>query len=337
MSLIFNHLRILKISIPFLLLIGIVILSYKIDLHSADSILSKAIIFDLLITIPVAYFFTIRKTKIPLTTLVPVLILCTVIGFLIIPEKNQYYLQFFKVYALPVFEIVLISYVIYKVRIAFLQLKKNTSDTPDFYEALLKTCKEIIPNPFLKPFAAEIAIIYYGFFKWKSPELKVNQFSFHKSGGSIALLSIIILLIISETFILHILLVKWNVAVAWILSALSIYSGIQIFGLIKSIPQRPSYIDEEKIVLRYGVFNEAEIPFSNIESIEISSRDLPEEKTAKNFSVLGKLDSHNLIIHLKKEAVFNGYYGLKIKYRTLGIFIDQKQEFVNAVNDKLNV
>ncbi|QCK16825.1 hypothetical protein [Mangrovivirga cuniculi] len=336
MNLIYSQLRNIKVTIPFLLLIAVIIIGTNVDLAVADSIISQAIIFDLLITIPLVYYLSIRETKIPLTTLIPLLIVCTAIGFAIIPEKNQYYLQAFKTYALPLFEIAIISYFIYKVRKAILQLNKNKSNNPDFYDALIKTCKEIIPAPLVKPFAAEVAIFYYGFFKWKSPRLKSNQFSFHKSSGSIALLSILILLIVAETFIIHILLVRWSVVFAWILSALSVYSGIQIFGLIKSIPQRPCYIDDEKIILRYGVFNEAKIHFANIESIEISNKDLPEDKMTKNFSVLGKLESHNIIIHLKKEDSFSSFYGLKVRYKSLGIFIDQKQEFVTMVKNNLS-
>lgn len=74
--------------------------------------------------------------------------------------------------------------------------------------------------------------------------------------------------------VLHILLTKWSSLAAWILTFLSIYSGIQIFGFLQSIIKRPISIENGKLFLRYGITNEAIIDLKDIGSLEISYKDI---------------------------------------------------------------
>jgi hypothetical protein len=103
----------------------------------------------------------------------------------------------------------------------------------------------------------------------KKRELKENEFSYHKDSGTITLLIAIIFIVAIETLVLHILLTKWSSLVAWILTFLSIYSGIQIFGFLKSMFKRPISIENNKLFLRYGIMNETTIDLKNIDNIEI--------------------------------------------------------------------
>ena len=53
---------------------------------------------------------------------------------------------------------------------------------------------------------------------------------------------VLIFSIAIETFAIHLLLLKWSETAAWILTGISIYTAIQVFGLAKSITQRPIVI-----------------------------------------------------------------------------------------------
>ena len=169
--------------------------------------MSLAITADLLITIPFIHFLLIRKTAIPKTTIIPVMVVGLLIGTWLLPENSKSYLNLFKTWLLPVIETVVFVFVIIKVR-GTLQKYKSIKDTsPDFYTALRHTCSSILPKRLVMPFVTEIAVLFYGFIKWRSPELKANQFSYHKNTGTLALFGAFIFIILIETVALHLLLI----------------------------------------------------------------------------------------------------------------------------------
>lgn len=322
-------------AIP-LFIIGMMVLLAKSSFFNANpSSFSIGIIFDLLFTVPLIYFLLIRKTTIPKTTVIPFLIVGIVICSLILPAENQQYLNFFKTWLLPIVELFILSFVIYNLRKGIKHYKINKSETFDFYTTLKKTCYEMLPKAVVVPVVTEIAVFYYGFIYWKKTKLKDNEFSYHKNSGTIPLLIAIMGIVAIETVTVHILLAKWSNTAALIFTILSIYSGIQIFGFLKSMLKRPIVIEKNKLFLRYGIMTETTIDLKNIESVELSSKDIEFNKETRKLSPLGALESHNVVIRLKEENTFTGLYGIKRKYKVLALYVDDKIEFQEQINKSL--
>ena len=298
--------------------------------------LSIGITIDLLICIPLVYFLLIRKTRIPRTTIIPVLIIGLVLGKLILPGQHHFYLDLFKTWMLPFIELAVLGFVIYKVTRAIKRFRITDTGEKDFYDHLKDTCKEIIPGYFFIPVVTEISVFYYGFLNWRKHDLKENEFHYHKESGSVPLLAVIIFLIIVETIVLHILLALWNETIAWILTLLSLYSLIQIFGFMRSLSKRPVIIGKEKLYLRYGIVKETVIDLNNIDAIEISGRDIELDSVNSKLSLLGNLESHNLLLHLKNKGILNGPYGKTNSFKTLALHIDDKVAFKNKIEAILN-
>ena len=326
---------VLIFGIP-MLIIGLMIFISKTSLFqfNPDNI-SIGITVDLLFTVPLIYYFLIRKTSIPKTTIIPFLILGIVICSIILPSENQHYLSLFKTWILPIIELAVISYIIYNVRkgIKSFNLKKDV--TIDFFTTLKNTCYDILPKKVVVPIVTEIAVFYYGFIKWKKRKLAKNEFSYHKDSGTVALLIAIIFIITIESFVFHILLLRWSNIAAWILTFLSIYSGLQLFGFLKSMYQRPISIEKGKLFLRYGIMCETTIDITNIKSVEISSKDIELDKETRKLSFLGELESHNIILRLKEENTLIGLYGIKRKYKNLAFHVDNKNEFLKTLNSAI--
>lgn len=297
--------------------------------------LSIGITFDLLLTVPLLYFLLIRKTNIPKTTVLPCLIIGMITCSVILPTQNQYYLDLFKTWVFPVLELSIISYIIYRLTKVIKRYKANKSDKVDFFTALKNTCYETLPKSIVIPLVTEISVFYYGFVYWKKRTLNENEFSYHKDSGTVALFISIIFIVTVETFVLHILIQKWNVTIAWILTFLSIYSGVQLLGFLKSLSKRPISIKDNKLYLKYGIMNETIIDLKDIDSIEISSKDIELNRETRKLSFLGELESHNVIIRLKKENELTGLYGIKRKYKNLALYVDKKNEFTNQINNAL--
>ena len=329
--------NILIFSVPLLIITAMILIASSTFFSTTPNKLSLAITIDLLITSPFIYFLLIRKTSIPKTTVFPFIILGVVVCSFIIPTENQYYLSLFKTWLLPLIELLVLIFVTYNVIKAIREYKLNKSEaSSDFFTILKQTCYNILPKVAVIPFVTEISVFYYGFVYWKKRELKTNEFSYHKESGTIGLIFGILLLILVETITLHFLLEKWSAVAAWILTGLSIYTAIQVFGFSKSIVKRPIIIEDNLIYLRFGIMNETVINILDITSIELSSKDIELDKETRKLSFLGNLDSHNTVITLKTENTLTGLYGVKKTYKTLAFSVDEKHKFKNQINEILN-
>jgi len=60
---------------------------------------------------------------------------------------------------------------------------------------------------------------------------------------------------------------------------------------------------------------------------------LPQDKSVVLLSPLDLLDSHNMIIDLKKEHTLHRIYGLTKRYSSIAIFVDKKEEFLDEINN----
>jgi len=301
--------------------------------------LSFAITLDLLLIMPCVYFISIRRKKISKLTTASVFVLGLVSATFLLPDKQQFLLSTVKIYVLPILELFVLSFLIIKAIQVFTKFKSDENSSLDFYDAIKISTKAIFPDKMANFLATEIAVFYYVLFSWKKTNLKENEFSNHKENGFKTLLFAFILVIFIETFAVHNYIEKWNFILAWVLSILSIYTAFQILALIKTLSKRPFYIDEirEKVVLRFGFLGFAEIPFSEINVLEINHKDLPEDKSIIPFSPLGSLGGHNVIFHLKNEIKFEGFYGLTKKGNKIAVFVDEKRDFVALVNKNINV
>jgi len=315
-------------------LFGLLIFLMKFSPLAGNNMLSLAITADLLLTVPLVYLLLIRQTDIPKTTAVPVMVVGLLIGSYFLPKDSQTYLALFKTWALPVIELSVLTFVIVKVRSAIGKYKRLKGGNPDFFSTLKSICRETLPSRLVMPFATEVAVIYYGFINWRTRSLEKSEFSYHKESGTPALLGAFIFIIIIETFVFHLLLAKWSEITAWILSVLSIYTALQVFGFARSLAKRPILISENSLVLRYGILNEVEIPFADVDRLELISQSVEEPGFAK-LSLLGELEGHNVVIRLNKENTMVGLYGAKKQFKTIGLHVDEPKEFKEQINQLL--
>ncbi|MDO1500132.1 hypothetical protein Q2T40_08300 [Winogradskyella maritima] len=322
-------------GVPLLLFSILWILTKSALFNSENQLLSIAISADVLLTVPLIYFLSIRKTKIPRISVVPITIIGLLIGYVILPLEQQLYLNLFKAWALPVIEVGVASCIIFNVYKTLKGFKKEKQTGLDFYDALKAVCEKSLPKAVVPFLITEISVFYYGFLCWKGPKLKDNQFTYHKDSGKPTLLMALIFLIAVETFALHLLIAKYSTVSAWILTGLSIYSGIQILGFLKSIYQRPITIDDDKVYLNYGIMKSTIIPLRDIASIELSTKDFDEKSEIKKFSFLGSLEGHNIILHLSEEHKMTGLYGTSKTYKGLALHVDEKVAFKAFIEHKI--
>ena len=322
----------LALFTPLAILSAAFIISSTDAFKQNTDILSKGITLDLLILMPLTYLFFVRKSNLPNTSTILIFIIGLTVGSLILPEENQNLLYWFKTYALPLVEIGILSWILYKVFKTLKLFRSKQKNSYDFFNILKETCQDAFPNGVANFLAMEIAVIFYGFIFWKKRDLKENEFSYYKNSGTISLLFAFIFIIGIETYVLHILIVTWSVVAAWILSAISIYTGIQIFGFLKSIKKRPITIENNVLHLRYGIMSQVDIHIESITSIELSSKEIEQYQKTIKLSPLGALESHNIILHLNQELELTGFYGTKKSFKSIAFYADKKEQLKKCID-----
>ena len=323
-------------GLPVLIILSSVLLALSPLLKSYPD-LAIGITYDLTLTAPLVYLLLIRKKRIPRITAVPFFVLGLILATLLVPEHQKFHLGLITSYLLPVVEITVLSVIVYKVVKTIRAFKKNAGTTGDFYTVLKQSAVETLGYPKIATvFATEIAMIYYSFFSWRRKKTRENEFTYHKENGITALLVAIIFIMLIETVALHLLLIGWNKIVAWIFTISSIYAVLQLFGHIKAMRRRYSVIEDESLMLKYGLFGEATIQLSEIERVALTTKDINDSgRKVEKLALLKMLEPHNIVIYFTKPRKVEKIYGITKECDTLLLHIDDKEAFVNKVNNAL--
>lgn len=329
--------KMLPLFIPVLFGVSLVLLMQSQMFDQDAGALSTPITIDFLITIPLIYFLIIRKRNIPKITVLSMFVLGVIVLSFTLPEEHQSLLSVVKTFAIPLIEVTVLSFVIYKT-IKISRSYKEQKNSGDFYTTMKIAASEVLPKQVAAILVTEISVIYYGFINWKRKKLEENEFSYHVKSTTMSIIIGFLMVILIETFAVHFLLLKWSAVAAWILTILSAYTALQIFALARSISKRPIKIDTQtqELILRFGFFSEWSVPLNKIQKIVLSNKDLPEDKSIVPFSPLGSLTEHNVIVHFEREEEFLGFYGLKKKATALAIYVDDKQLFLETMQDYIS-
>ncbi len=319
---------------PLLIVLFLITLTFTSFFKQTPTVLSQAIILDLIITLPLVYLISIWKTSIPRYTVLSCVVIGMVIASVIIPQEHQGFFLPLKGILIPLIEFSIIGMIAYKC----IQIKKKMGadelSALDFYDKIMLATQDLFPSTISRVLSSEIAVPYYIFKKRPTGSLRENEFSYYKKSGITIVIYTMMLLAIAELSVVHILLEKFNTTIAWIASGLTFYSMLQILALVRSLPHRNHVLDSEKNILRlkYGFSSYGILPITNIKSILLSSRQMAEDPMNKTFSPLGFLDTHNVIVELKNPWTYYGFYGRETTCKKLALYIDDKQEFYDKIS-----
>jgi len=319
-------------GVPLLIMLFVSYLTTLPDLASQNFF--YAVSLDLIITAPLIYFFLIRKTEISKLTVVTMIILGVILGTYTIPEEHQNIINFARYIGVPAIEFSIIGFILFQLRKLVVKYKSTKGTSPDFVTTLRTAVSEVLPKKVAPAFVLEIAMVYYCFFTWKKPVIPINGFTYHKKSGLSLIFGVFVGIILIETFAFHIFVERWSTLIAWIGTCLSLYSMMQVIGIIKSASRRPILLEDEKIMLRFGLLHETEIQYEDIEKIELSRKAISNDPLAKRLG--HELIGHNTIIFLKKENTLNGLFGIKNNYTKLMLYVDDRERFKTTIDNRLS-
>lgn len=302
----------------------------------SDPSLAMGVTYDMALVAPIAYLIAIWNKPIPKISVVPIFMIGILLATWFIPEGNQQHLNLVKTFGVPAVEMIVITFILIKTRNMIRAFKGVNRTTSDFYDVLKRVSAEVLNSQKIGAiFTTEISMISYGLLFWKTKPVERDHFSGYKENAFVATFIAILCILIVETVIVHYLLMRWNSIVAWVILALSLYSGLQILGHLKATTQRLSQLTPENIHIKYGLFGDACIPYGIINKIELNSKTPDDPKSFHKFALLGELESHNISIELEEPITVELAYGFSKQTKTILLHIDQPSLFIDRVNERI--
>ncbi|MEM9325051.1 MAG: hypothetical protein AAGA85_05325 [Bacteroidota bacterium] len=296
-----------------------------------SALIAMGVTVDLTILSPLLYWLIIRKTSIPNITIVPVFIFGTLIAGILIPSEDQQTLAWIKQWVVPIVELAALGVIGYHFMVLRKNLKKERTQNTDFFSALKLATAQVFPPKVSDFLAMELATFYYGFLHWKKPPR--YGYTYHKTGGTIAILILFTCLVPVEAVVLHLLIQQWSDTAAWILTIISLYTALQLFGIIRSIKPRPIEILQDQLWLKYGILAEVKIPMHQITSIQrIKGGAAPEG--AMTLSPIAAFEGCNVQLTCHEVQTIRGLYGITKKAKTIAFTVDQVNPFIEEVTRK---
>lgn len=329
--------RLLPLTAKSALLAGILVSCWVVARGPlvAQERVAKAIVLDLAVTLPLAYLFLLRGTRVPRLTVLPVLGLGLAYAAWILPAGNVW-LQTVRTWAVPALEVATLAtlgWTLWRARRAYGALADDGYDLP---ERLRETLRRVFPSPRLgKVLAFELAVVHYALLAWRGRRPAAERFTYHRNNAAPVVLGAVMFLVLTELFGLHFLIAQWSPLAAWLLTASSAYFALQILAHFKAVLFRPVEIGATEIRLRCGLLGDARVPLAALERVELWTQPFPAAAGDLRIAPAGKLLGPNVCLRLREEVVWAGFYSLERRARAFYLQLDEPERFVSAVQARL--
>lgn len=323
----------IALGIPGIIFLSSFFISLTKVFKNNSELISKGILIDILIVAPIIYFFAIRKSDVPKTSVSRVFILGLLVAGLILNAQTNPILHIIKTWVSPVIEAVVIFYLARKFYVANKKTKAVNGKSLDFLVHCRALIFEVTGNRHISNIiSSEVSVFYYAFLskKDKAIDYKIT-FTSYKENGVIIVLWLVLSVFIIETASVHLLLILWNKIIAWIITALSIYTCIQLFAHIRAIKARPIIINGDALEIHNGLAGDALIRLDNIEYFEISKK-IPQKRNSIKVALLNGLENHNIVVYLKSPIEVTKFFGLRRYTDTVLFFVDKPKYFSDALS-----
>jgi hypothetical protein len=302
-----------KFPLLFLLLISIWWAFY----YQSNSVLNEfgaanfewLYLIDGLLVLPVICFICIKNKKQAALKALVYCCLVILIGSFIIPDSNKFiwnYLESGRYLVLAVFivfELIAMSTVYFAISSAL-----NKDQDPD-----LAISEPIGVGVLAKLLNFETRMWSFALFSQRIKQENYkgdHHFSYHQKDGAQSNLLGFIIIILFELPLAHLLLhFIWSPMAANIISGLTAFSLVFFIAEYRAVSRRPISIDENKILIRLGLFNVRNLKLANIKSIELNNLYIARCKNVKRYNLAG---NPNLVLNLKipEEGVERIFLGL---------------------------
>jgi hypothetical protein len=286
-------------------------------------VLASAVLIDLAVVVPLAYFLLfLRGRKWPVG-LVPVFLLSVVGASLVLPGDHRQLLPRARLLVLPA-ELGLVGFLLWRVRLIFAGLGAGGAET-DVLDRLHQSFCRVLPNRRLASvFAYELGVLYYGLFCWRRRPAPAEgqSFSYHRNSGYGALIVTLMIISAVEIVGMHLAVRLWSDTAAWLLSALGVYAVVWMAGDYQAVRLRPVVAADDALRVRVGLRWSVSIAYTQIEQVRPRGKELLSKRTP-GYLHAALLTDPQMVLVLREPVRVRGPYGIEKEVRRVGLAVDE--------------
>jgi hypothetical protein len=178
--------------------------------------------------------------------------------------------------------------------------------------------------------ASEIAVFYYAFVSWREePDVPAGSqaFSIHEQSGVSALFGVLAGVSVMEAGLVHLVVMRWSLAGAWVLTGFSVYGMVWLIAMARAFAVRPVLVRGGELVARSGMMWTVRVPLAAIRAVESGAGDYDLK--------LPPASEPNVILRLAEPVTAHGMYGLRRRISGLALAVDDRSGLVRALQHEI--
>ena len=200
------------------------------------------------------------------------------------------------------------------------------------HEALLDALEDGIgsiglPRRVAAVLAMEVAIVCHALAGWRRPVASPTRFTVHVEKGWSLYAGVFVALSVVEAVGLHLAIAPSAPAVAWVLTALSMYGALWLIGDALALRHGGVRISDEGIRVDVGVRWRADLRWRDLERVErVDARPAKADGT-----VDASIIEPTVALHLSAPTLIRGPFGIRREARRLYLTVDDAARFCDLV------
>ncbi|HST61297.1 MAG TPA: hypothetical protein VLK84_21515 [Longimicrobium sp.] len=308
-------------------------------LARAPRLLSGAVTADLLVTVPLLYWFrVVRRTRVPAITIVPLIAIGAATAYLILPERYHGWLAVAAL-ALPALaEAAVLATAVVRTRgmIRRMRAAPRAVDPFDTFRAALQATvrSRIVAHAI----ATEVALVWYALLSWRSkPRVGDGELAFtnDRRTGAAGLLFGLAVASLMEIPITHVLIAHENPPLAWGLSIAGGYSLLWMLGFARALRLHPVTLGADAMRVRVGLIWDVTVPYAAIGAVDDAPRQ-PVDRNARGYLYAAFAGTPQTLLTLDEPVDAHGIYGQRKRgVRRIGVYVDEPAAFRDALRARV--
>jgi hypothetical protein len=300
-------------------------------LAEAPRVVAGAVTFDLLVTVPLLYWFlVVRRTRMPALTVVPLIAIGAMAAYLILPERYHGWLALAALIAPAAAETVVLGIAIVRTR-GLIRRMRSAPRTADPFDALRDALAQTVGSRIVAhAIASEIALVWYALFSWRArPRVAAGELAFtnDRRTGAAGLLFGLAVASAMEIPVVHVLIAQESETAAWVLTIASAYTLLWILGFARALRLHPVTMGADAMRLRVGLVWDVAIPYASIASVDDAPRQ-PVDRDAPGHLHAAFAGTPQTVLALAEPVDAQGIYGWRKRgVRQVGVYVDDPAAF----------
>ena len=296
-------------------------------------VVAVALPLDFMVGMPLAFYLVVlRPKKMTPLTILPVIWLGYGLSALALGSPAAGILPALLAVLFPVEAAIAVREILH-LACLFKGAKMQSADPLEWFYAV--TCYLVRRELPARMMAAELGVWYYALLSWrKKPSVEADDraYSYHNAGGYMSMMLGLGLAFPVEIVAMHMFLSQWNVAVAMVVTLLSLYAALWLVGDARARILRPVVLGKGELRIECGIQMKGTISLSSIASVSCHEPADIDKASKLNY---GTFYQANVWVVMHDPIEVRTLLGTK-RPLAIGLSLDDPQGFIQEFSQAAN-